>query len=485
MREDCYTDIIRYDELAIVYGNYLCNKYRKPHLQTMIRSKLRLTGRLLIVIKNDNRTITDFSSILQPKYYDEIIAAVNKVAILGENNCYRSPATAFFYGTLLKKCAKFQVNECIKKEDEEQLRKCRDFQSIIEEDFASSVNRTVEENQKEMRRHKKVNLPAMDDVRKLRKYLDSNRNKCFDFLTHNSFDFGRWKQLSEYTLTSIQMFNRRRAGEIERITIEDYRFYEAVDEKVDTEIFNSLTKGNKILAKQYIARRKRKIPQSMHPYKKIFNSCGAQNPHTLRVLNIQEEEVDDLANFLGHANKIHKEHYRMPIVTRDIVLRNTYISSNKIEKYVDNSVYYVIFSTELTHVDTSVDEDISANTNHSNQISLDGIHQSPSIVEDNCRKTRSVSPTGRVKRVSWSEKEKKVALDLFAFHIQSGSMPSTSYCFDRIKENPVLKNRSPIQLKSWRAISLQKKGSDRRPQSFNIILVQRRKKLMYDYSVII
>lgn len=378
MREDCYTDIVRYDELAIVYGNYLCNKYRKPHLQPMIRSKLRLIGRLLIVIKNINKAITDFSSIFQPKFYDNIIDAVNQVALLGEDNCYRSPATAFSYGTLLKKCAKLLINECIKKEDEEKLKKCRDFQSIIEEDFASSVNKTVEENQKEFRRHKKVHLPTMDDVRKLKNYLDSNRKKCFDYLSQNPFDFEIWKQLSEYTLTSIQMFNRRRAGEIERITIEDFRSYEAVNEKVDSEIFNTLTKENKILAKQYVrfqirGKLARGVPVLLHinlvscielilnkrgeanvssenPYvfglpggsekylracallRKFSNACGAQHPHTLRgtelrkhiathcvLLNIQEEEVDDLANFLGHANKIHKEHYRMPIVTRDIV----------------------------------------------------------------------------------------------------------------------------------------------------------------------
>ncbi|KAK9872773.1 hypothetical protein WA026_019555 [Henosepilachna vigintioctopunctata] len=328
MREDCHTDIVRYDELAIVYGNYLTNKYRKPHLHTMIRSKLRLIGRLLNAIKNINKTITDFSSIFQPKYYDEVIAAVNKVAILGENNSYHSPATAFSYGTLMKKCAKLLVNECIKKEDEEKLKKCRNFQSIIEEDFASSVNKTVEENQKEMRRHKKVNLPTMNDVRKLKKYLDLNRNNCFDFLTHEPFNFGIWTQLSECTLTSVQMFNRRRAGEIERITIEDFKSYEAINENVDSDIFNSLSEENKTLAKQYVrfeirGKLGRPVPVLLHlslvscielilnkrgeanvstenPYvfglpggkekylkactllRKFSNLCGAQQPATLR-----------------------------------------------------------------------------------------------------------------------------------------------------------------------------------------------------------
>lgn len=36
-------------------------------------------------------------------------------------------------------------------------------------------------------------------------------------------------------------------------------------------------------------------------------------------MDLQDQEVSDLANFLGHADKIHKDHYGMPIITRDTV----------------------------------------------------------------------------------------------------------------------------------------------------------------------
>lgn len=42
LRDDMVTKVIRYDELAILFGNKLTEKYRKPHLYKMIRSKLRL-----------------------------------------------------------------------------------------------------------------------------------------------------------------------------------------------------------------------------------------------------------------------------------------------------------------------------------------------------------------------------------------------------------------------------------------------------------
>lgn len=40
---------------------------------------------------------------------------------------------------------------------------------------------------------------------------------------------------------------------------------------------------------------------------------------TCIALNLTETEVDDLANFVGHANKINCDHYRIPITQRGMV----------------------------------------------------------------------------------------------------------------------------------------------------------------------
>lgn len=48
LRSDEVSDIIRFDELIIIYGNKMSEKYRSSHLHKMIRSKLRLIGRLLL-----------------------------------------------------------------------------------------------------------------------------------------------------------------------------------------------------------------------------------------------------------------------------------------------------------------------------------------------------------------------------------------------------------------------------------------------------
>ena len=59
--------------------------------------------------------------------------------------------------------------------------------------------------------------------------------------------------------------------------------------------------------------------------RKFANECGAQNPQALRgtdlrkhvatisqVLNLKENELDLLAQFMGHNIKVHREYYRLP-----------------------------------------------------------------------------------------------------------------------------------------------------------------------------
>lgn len=60
--------------------------------------------------------------------------------------------------------------------------------------------------------------------------------------------------------------------------------------------------------------------------------CGAENPESLRgtklrkhiattciKLNLEDQEVNHLANFMGHNEKIHRDIYRQPLVSREIL----------------------------------------------------------------------------------------------------------------------------------------------------------------------
>lgn len=103
MREDSITQIIRYDELLIGYGNKMCHKYRFQHQHDMIRARLRLLGRFLIVLRALDNSIIDFSSIYDPIKYEQCIKAVNELAQFDEKTwTYKIPSIASSLGTLIK-----------------------------------------------------------------------------------------------------------------------------------------------------------------------------------------------------------------------------------------------------------------------------------------------------------------------------------------------------------------------------------------------
>lgn len=60
-----------------------------------------------------------------------------------------------------------------------------------------------------------------------------------------------WLKLTELTLTSIQLFNRRRAGEVERITIQDFGTYQTIEESYG-DLFKSLSNISKQIARKYL-----------------------------------------------------------------------------------------------------------------------------------------------------------------------------------------------------------------------------------------
>lgn len=241
LREDNITRLIRYDELLIIYGNKLCIKYKHQHQQDMIRSRLRLLGRFLESLKKINKNVTDFFSIYHPSKYDDCIVAVNEVAGLDMNRkMYTAPSVASRLGTLIKQIGNLCIAECIKRDKLQTKMDVENFLKLLQEDFNVSVNKTVEESILQAKRHQIQELPSIDDIKLLHNFLQNNRRSAYERLS-DTFVHDTWRQLAQFTLISIQLFNRRRAGEIERISIDDYRHHEGINEQTNPDLYTSLS----------------------------------------------------------------------------------------------------------------------------------------------------------------------------------------------------------------------------------------------------
>lgn len=89
----------------------------------------------------------------------------------------------------------------------------------------------------------------MEDIQKLRNCLLRVQKEAYNNLKKN-FLLSIWVSLGETTLTLLQVFNRRRPEEIERILISDFNNCERIDKSI--EAFNGLTKEKQEQAQKYI-----------------------------------------------------------------------------------------------------------------------------------------------------------------------------------------------------------------------------------------
>ncbi|EFN69123.1 hypothetical protein EAG_14682, partial [Camponotus floridanus] len=362
MREDNIVRLIRYDSVIIKYANKMCKKYSLQHQHDMIRAHLRLLGRFLIALKEINPEITDFASLYNPKFYDSAIRAVNIVAGLNETTyIYRTPTVASTLGICIKKIGQILESEYIKEHDKVKKEYVHDFLSLLEEDYGygCTVNKVVLESRIAKKRNEKVILPLKTDIAKLNQYITNLREKSYKILQHK-FTYKAWLTLAKTTLIYIQIFNRRRAGETERLLISDLKKSEKIDEsdeqyrKLHPEDKETAAKYRRVIIRGKLTRfvpllldfemrkslkvilkfRKNAGVSSKNPYvfgipgyhnkrhkylracmllRQFVHECDAKRAKTLRgtilrkhiattcaSLDLPENKIDRFASFMGH-----------------------------------------------------------------------------------------------------------------------------------------------------------------------------------------
>ncbi|XP_071650845.1 uncharacterized protein [Temnothorax longispinosus] len=377
MREDNITQIIRYDELLIAYGNKLCqNKYRPQH-HDMIRARLRLLGRFLIVLRDIDNSVVDFTSIYDPIKYEQCIKVVNKLAQFDETTeTYKILSVASSLGRYIKQVGQVLKSMCIKKQEFHKQTVVEDFLKLFTENYLASINKMILETQEYKKRgQKNIVLPSIDDIEMFNTYLKFERTKALQFLQTTGFSIQAWRMLAETTLVSIMVFNRRHPGELERILIENLKNCAAISKEEAPELYKSLSKYVRMTIRDNLGRlvpvllheeilkcmqmivnyRKHAGVPENNPYifgiytidknrykylkasvlmRKHSIISGLKIPTSLRntilwehiatvciSLAISEHEVNDLTDFKSHHEKINKLHYKQSVITNLAISR--------------------------------------------------------------------------------------------------------------------------------------------------------------------
>ena len=370
MTRDEISILARNDSTITTYGEKLLQKHSNlKHLHSHISCKMRELARFVAAVRKIDSTITWLDDCLYPNKFDIVVEAVRKLCGFCEgNNKYQNPSLALKLGHSLKKCCCIVICACLKEGDEERRKTLKNFIYLCDKQWSVEVSSSALSTLATSKMNKPQLIPLTEDIQKLHTYLSEESKQLLRAL-ECSVDAVTWQALAKITLVRTLLFNRRRAGEAERLLLTDYSERNQ-DPVAGKDVADSLSDVERILCRtmsrvEIRGKRGRTVPLILtpemvsaidllnnkrsavcvpedNPYvfarlsvntpfraadclHNFARQCGAQCPENLtstqlrkhiattsQILNLQECDLDILAGHLGHDIHIHRNFYRLP-----------------------------------------------------------------------------------------------------------------------------------------------------------------------------
>lgn len=496
LKADEVSLVAKRDRIICEVARKYVKSHKEKHLVMVARRYMRRLARLLIEVrKNENDKTLSLLSILHPSKFNSIVRATRDICCYdASNKTFKSPSLALQMGTLLKKAISAAYSMEIQKKVNSPLLNILDsVKKLIDADWSSEISSEAGQNLNFNRFNKPTLLPMAEDISKMKNYLDDLIMNAKLKLSENCTSLKAYKDLIEGSYCSLLLFNKRRCGELQRIPLDMY--LKVQNNKPCGEFEKLLTPTEKILIKKLrriVIRGKggRGVPvlldkitqegldlamqyrnnffhndnpylfgvvnsdtclSGYHVFRKHVRlalgdelKTGSLTSSRLRkhlatiaqILKMGNDDLEQLATFMGHTTKTHNEWYRLPSdiyqtarVSKILLLAQ----KNGIDKYKGRNI------SELD-VDGDIVESNSEDENEKEDL----------LIEEDCqeKETNSVgnrSITQRKKKVvlKWTREEKKVTETFFANHLRKKIAPKKKEVVRLMELHPSLfKNRS-------------------------------------------
>ncbi|GAA6078014.1 uncharacterized protein LOC125141181 isoform X1 [Tachysurus ichikawai] len=368
MNLDEITAAVKNDCCIIQLGEHLLNKGGiSAKNEAYVRQKLRELGRLL-VSGSKVASLKRMEDFLDPQNYMKTVKAVRHACGYDyQTNTYRTPSLAKKLGISLMKLSKLTKAKALINKDVYLAQKVTGFQDVHKERWCDLISATAARNIEELKWNAPTVLPFTKDVQKLHTFLDKTQDECIKQLSSVS-STKYWSELAKTILTQIILFNRRREGEVSSMPLSAFLTRDTTDPHVEVDW--ALSEVEKKLCRHFSrivirGKRGRPVPVLLTPkmlgalellvksrdtcgvlkenvylfarptamshyrgsdcIRNFAKHCGADSPYALTstklrkqaatlstVLNLRDTDLDQLANFLGHDIRIHREYYRLP-----------------------------------------------------------------------------------------------------------------------------------------------------------------------------
>ncbi|XP_074540059.1 uncharacterized protein LOC141806728 isoform X2 [Halichoeres trimaculatus] len=368
MNPDPITDIIQHDRVIIDIGQHLLNKGGPSDKNKQnVREKMRELGRLIQSARRVT-TLKTMEALINPKNYMETVKAVKfTCGFESDTSRFLIPSLALKLGNALVKVCRLLKAQGLISNNKELVKNASEFLDVHEEKWNEMISATALRNIREAKWNVPTLMPFTEDVQKMHAYLSQMQDEWHKSLSESP-STKAWIVLAKVCLAQIILFNRRREGEVASMPLSAFLTRDSTDPHEDVDW--ALSEVEKKLCRHFsriVIRGKRGRPVPVLLTSKMLcvlellveqreacgvlkdngymfarpgamthfrgsdclrgfaKECGAKCPKSLTstrlrkhaatlstVLNMTNTEMDQLANFLGHDIRIHREFYRLP-----------------------------------------------------------------------------------------------------------------------------------------------------------------------------
>nr|CAI5858509.1 unnamed protein product [Callosobruchus analis] len=370
MRGDDISLAAKTDNLICAVAERYMRSHRGSHFIQVASRKMRQLGSLLIEAKKHAKC-GSLIKLLEPSNFDLLVRCTKTISKYDPiNETYGAPSLAANMGTLLKDCIDVAQSILIQKgsNDSQALEKLRSLKELISNEWRYEVSTLANHDLQQKKWNKPSMIPLGEDLKLVNSYLNAEGAKYYHELTVDQKSKKAFSMLQELTYVMLIFLNRRRVGELQRMTVHSYVKY-INNSSTDKEFDSFITEGERLLMnsfKRVVIRGKRnrgvpvlfteqmvkyidlllKVRTSFVPKQNIYlfasmtsenciagskvmykhvRGAGAKNPASLtstklrkhlatmaQVINLSQQDLEQLANFMGHTSEIHNTYYRLP-----------------------------------------------------------------------------------------------------------------------------------------------------------------------------
>ncbi|KAL0193151.1 hypothetical protein M9458_011447, partial [Cirrhinus mrigala] len=303
---------------------------------------------------------------VNPKKYMETVKAV-KYTCGYESDKFMIPSLAKKLGSSLVKVSKFLKAQGLISNDKQLVKNASEFQDVHQEKWNEMILATALRNIREAKCNVPTLIPFTEDVQKMHTFINQVQDNWYKLLSESP-SAKAWMELAKVCLAQIVLFNRHRGGEVASMHLSAYLSRDTSDPHEDVDWALSEVEKNlcrhfsriiirgkhgrlvpilltpKMLCALELLVKQRELcgvikdnvymfarPEAMTHFRGsdclrgFAKACGAKCPKSLTstrvrkhiailstLLNMTDTEMDQLANFLGHNIKIHREFCRLP-----------------------------------------------------------------------------------------------------------------------------------------------------------------------------